>query len=82
MITQGGKRDGAHMAIMSVYHPDIEEFISCKAKEGVIKNFNISIGADSTFMEAVKDDKFIHLDWPLDKTSYDLPQEDMSGRFI
>ena len=30
MITQGGKRDGANMAVMSVYHPDIEEFIMCK----------------------------------------------------
>ena len=27
MVTQGGKRDGANMAVMSVYHPDILEFI-------------------------------------------------------
>ena len=53
MITQGGKRDGANMAIMSVYHPDILEFISCKAKEGDIHNFNISVGVDSNFMEKV-----------------------------
>ena len=46
MITQGGKRDGAHMAIMSVYHPDIEEFISCKTKEGDIHNFNIKSTMD------------------------------------
>ena len=53
MITQGGKRDGANMAVMSVYHPDIEEFILCKTTEGDIHNFNISVGVDSNFMKAV-----------------------------
>ena len=53
MITQGGKRDGANMAIMSVYHPDILDFIGCKAVEGDIHNFNISVGVDRHFMECV-----------------------------
>ena len=54
MITLGGKRDGANMAVMSIYHPDILEFIACKKTEGDIHNFNISVGVDSDFMEAVK----------------------------
>ena len=54
MITQGGKRDGANMAVMSVYHPDILEFIDCKKVEGEIHNFNISVGVDSNFMKAVE----------------------------
>jgi len=70
LITQGGKRAGAHMAIMSVYHPDIEEFITCKNVEGRIDNFNISVGADSNFMEAVKNDQYINFTWPLDKNRY------------
>ena len=74
MITQGGKRDGAHMAIMSVYHPDIEEFISCKTKEGEIHNFNISVGADANFMEAVKADQYINLTWPMDRNRYNEDQ--------
>ena len=53
MITQGGKRDGANMAVMSVHHPDIEEFIDCKHQEGEIHNFNISVGATDAFMQAV-----------------------------
>ena len=77
MITQGGKRDGAHMAIMSVYHPDIEKFITCKTTEGDIHNFNISVGADSTFMEAVEDDYYLHLTFPLDKNSYDTKPLDL-----
>ena len=56
MVTQAGKRDGANMAVMSVYHPDILEFIDCKATEGDIHNFNISVGVDSNFMKMVEYD--------------------------
>ena len=54
LVTQGGKRDGANMAVMDVHHPDILEFIDCKRQEGEIHNFNISVGASHEFMEAVK----------------------------
>ena len=54
LVTQGGKRDGANMAVMDVHHPDILEFIDCKAQEGEIHNFNISVGASHEFMKAVK----------------------------
>lgn len=54
LVTQGGKRDGANMAVMDVHHPDIEEFIECKSKEGDIHNFNISVGASDEFMQAVE----------------------------
>ena len=42
------------MAVMRVDHPDILEFIHCKAKEGTIRNFNISVGLTNAFMERVK----------------------------
>ena len=35
LITQGGKREGAQMAILSVEHPDIREFIHCKDKDSI-----------------------------------------------
>tara|TARA_A100001037_G_scaffold306796_1_gene355660 strand:- start:25371 stop:27725 length:2355 start_codon:yes stop_codon:yes gene_type:complete len=54
LVTQGGKRDGANMAVMDVHHPDILEFIECKLEEGQIHNFNISVGVSDEFMEAVK----------------------------
>ena len=82
MITQGGKRDGAHMAIMSVYHPNIKDFITCKTVEGEISNFNISVGADSNFMEAVRDDKYLRLAWPIDKKSYSKPQEENNDEYV
>ncbi len=53
LVTQGGKRDGANMAVMDVHHPDILEFIECKTVEGDIHNFNISVGVTDEFMQAV-----------------------------
>ena len=64
MITQGGKRDGANMAVMSVYHPDILEFIDCKSSEGDIHNFNISVGVDTQFMKMVEYDMHYGLSDP------------------
>ncbi|MBM3958846.1 MAG: vitamin B12-dependent ribonucleotide reductase [SAR202 cluster bacterium] len=55
LVTQGGKRDGANMAVMDVHHPDILEFIDCKQVEGQIHNFNISVGVTDEFMKAVED---------------------------
>ena len=53
LVTQGGKRDGANMAVMDVHHPDILEFIDSKKTEGEIHNFNISVGVSDEFMRAV-----------------------------
>ena len=54
MITQGGKRDGANMAVMDVHHPDLMDFVTSKRQEGLIHNYNISVGVDDAFMQAVE----------------------------
>ncbi len=53
-VKQGGVRRGANMAVLQVDHPDIEQFITVKQDMGLLNNFNLSIGATESFMNAVE----------------------------
>ena len=53
VVKQGGKRRGANMGIMDVWHPDIEKFITNKTEPGVLENFNVSVGIWEDFWNAL-----------------------------
>lgn len=52
-ISQGGSRKGALMMSCDIWHKDIEDFITIKAREGKIEKANLSVEIDDEFMKDV-----------------------------
>lgn len=65
-------RKGAQMVTMSVFHPDIEEFITAKQTAGRLTKFNMSILISDDFMTAVENDR----PWNLEFPDYEIAKAD------
>lgn len=62
-IMTGGHRRSAHIALLDITHPDIEEFITVKQgdKNRELTQFNISVKITDEFVRAVKENDTIDL---------------------
>ncbi|MDC7124413.1 MAG: ribonucleotide reductase N-terminal alpha domain-containing protein, partial [Spirochaetales bacterium] len=62
-IMTGGQRRSAHIALLDISHPEIEDFITAKKgdKNKELTQFNISVKVTDAFIKAVKENS----DWDL-----------------
>ena len=80
---QQGSRRGANMGMLSVYHPDILEFIHAKSDtEGRLNHFNLSVVVDDAFMHLVVENGQVQLHWPIyDEKGNKLPLDKWDEQF-
>jgi len=60
-LETGGQRRSAGIALCSVYHPEVLDFIDAKIEHNKLTQFNISVTVDKHFLKAVEEDA----DWEL-----------------
>ena len=57
VVSMGGRRRGACMAVLDVSHPDICDFVTSKAESlSELTHFNLSVGVTDAFLRAVERD--------------------------
>ncbi|ETW21294.1 adenosylcobalamin-dependent ribonucleoside-diphosphate reductase [Mycobacterium gastri] len=55
VVSMGGRRRGACMAVLDAAHPDICDFVTAKAESpSALTHFNLSVGANDAFLRAVE----------------------------
>lgn len=73
-VSSAGGRRGAQMATFDIGHPDVLEFIQAKREPGRLRQFNLSLLITESFMQAVENDAYWPLAYPV--TERELKTED------
>lgn len=84
-VESAGSRRGAQMAVLSVDHPDIEQFITAKRTAGELTNFNVSVSITNAFMKALEaDDTFdlVHTAEPSDELIAQGVRQRADGKWV
>lgn len=64
-VSSAGGRRGAQMGTFDIGHPDVEEFITAKREDGRLRQFNLSLLITEDFIQAVRDDGYWELSFPM-----------------
>jgi ribonucleoside-diphosphate reductase alpha chain len=64
-VSSAGGRRGAQMATFDVGHPDVMDFIRAKREDGRLRQFNLSLLITDEFMQAVEDNGWWKLAFPI-----------------
>jgi ribonucleoside-diphosphate reductase alpha chain len=71
MVKQGGKRRGANMGILAMWHPDILQWINAKHVAGDIETFNLSVGINQALFHKASDGGTIEFINPRTKENFE-----------
>jgi ribonucleoside-diphosphate reductase alpha chain len=62
-IESGGQRRAASLGLCEVWHPEVKDFILSKKQDGDISYFNISVGVNEEFIDAVRNGEVWRTHW-------------------
>ncbi len=80
-INSAGGRRGAQMGTHFCWHPDIEEFITCKREKGRLRQFNLSVLITNEFLKAVEKNSDWDLYFPIHKEEHALSNKDLKTAY-
>ncbi|MGM0477195.1 MAG: LAGLIDADG family homing endonuclease, partial [Pseudomonadota bacterium] len=77
-VSSAGGRRGAQMGTFDIGHPDVMDFIRAKREDGRLRQFNLSLLITREFMEAVQNNDWWKLAFPVNPKEAELEGLDLN----